>query len=83
VTRLVDMGIERYLVEDTVVGVVAQRLVRKISSHGYRGRAGLYEIMPGTSPQAGMRTLAQNGNLKVKRGLTSREEIARVIYLES
>jgi type II secretory ATPase GspE/PulE/Tfp pilus assembly ATPase PilB-like protein len=83
VTRLVDMGIERYLVEDAVVGVVAQRLVRKISSHGYKGRTGLYEIMPGTSPRTGMKTLAQNGNLKIKGGTTSREEIARVIYLES
>lgn len=30
ITRLVDMGIEPYLLSSTVVGVVAQRLVRKI-----------------------------------------------------
>lgn len=32
ITRLVDMGIEPYLLSSTVVGVLAQRLVRKICS---------------------------------------------------
>ncbi len=30
ITRLVDMGVEPYLVADAVVGVIAQRLVRKV-----------------------------------------------------
>lgn len=85
VTRLEDMGIEPYMVADSVVGIIAQRLVRRIcpkchvqkqmtdtdkfrlrlrgDSHpmiyepsesgcaycnnsGYRGRIGVYEIMP-------------------------------------
>jgi len=82
ITRLVDMGIEPYLLSSCMVGVMAQRLVRKICrdchSHytpteeelrslglpldtphlyhgtgcnscygsGYRGRHGLYELMP-------------------------------------
>ncbi len=33
ITRLIDMGIERYLVSSAVVGVIAQRLVRKICSN--------------------------------------------------
>lgn len=33
VTRLMDMGIEQYLVSASVIGVVAQRLVRKICPH--------------------------------------------------
>ncbi|GAB4389700.1 MAG: hypothetical protein Kow0025_16700 [Thermodesulfovibrionales bacterium] len=33
VTRLVDMGIENYLVASTLIGVMAQRLVRKICPH--------------------------------------------------
>lgn len=33
VTRLIDLGIEPYLVASTLVGVVAQRLVRKICEH--------------------------------------------------
>lgn len=32
ITRLVDMGVEPYLLSSTIVGVVAQRLVRKICS---------------------------------------------------
>lgn len=33
VTRLVDMGVEPYLVSSTVMGVLAQRLVRVICTH--------------------------------------------------
>ncbi len=33
VTRLIDMGLEPYLVTASLVGVVAQRLIRKICSH--------------------------------------------------
>jgi type IV pilus assembly protein PilB len=33
ITRLIDMGIEPYLINSTVVGVLAQRLVRRICSH--------------------------------------------------
>ena len=82
VTRLVDMGIDRYLVEASVSGVVAQRLIRKITAQGYQGRTGIYEVMLGTSPQPGMKTLAENGKLKVKQGMTTPEEVARVVYLE-
>jgi len=84
ITRLVDMGIEPYLLSSTVVGALAQRLVRRICpdckkeyaptkkeleslglkdismlyrgegcagcfGSGYRGRCGLYELMPLTS----------------------------------
>lgn len=81
-TRLVDMGIEPYLLSSSVIGVVAQRLVRKICpkcrtsysptsaelsdlglslnteelffgkgcndcfATGYKGRVGIYELMP-------------------------------------
>jgi type IV pilus assembly protein PilB len=57
ITRLLDMGIEPYLVADTVKGVVAQRLVRLVctscrgegceecSGTGYLGRTGIYEIL--------------------------------------
>jgi general secretion pathway protein E len=87
-TRLADMGIEPYLLSSSILGVLAQRLVRRICSDcntsytpskeelselnlkksdmsskkfhrgtgcdrcfqsGYRGRIGLYELMPVTS----------------------------------
>jgi general secretion pathway protein E len=59
VTRLVNMGIEPYLVAATVEGILAQRLVRVVcqqcqgaetgcdacSHTGYKGRTGIYELM--------------------------------------
>ena len=83
VNRLVDMGIERYLIEASVIGVVAQRLARKMTPNGYQGRTGIYEVMLGVFPQQGMKTLANNGKLKVNQKITNTEEVARVIYLES
>lgn len=37
ITRLIDMGIEPYLLSSTIAGVVAQRLVRKICPHCREG----------------------------------------------
>ena len=129
-TRLIDMGIEPYLVSSTLIGAMAQRLVRKICPHcktahppsaascpadlvlapgeilyqgagcascrqiGYRGRSGLYELMVVNdaisekimerSPVSqlirvakanGMRLLREDGWLKVRRGLTTPDEV--------
>ena len=129
--RLVDMGIEPYLVASALECVVAQRLARKLCEScrraaqvpagafglegdgmldvyepvgcsrcrgsGYRGRVGLFEVMLVTEEirsliirQAsaaevnrvavaqGMRTLREDGLLKVRRGLTSLAEVGRV-----
>ena len=83
ITRLLDMGVEQYLIGDSVVGIIAQRLVRRLcpkcktlrpasfdekkalripedqefnlyepvgckecNNIGYKGRVGVYEIMP-------------------------------------
>ncbi len=58
ITRLVDMGVEPYLLSSTIIGVLAQRLVRTLCSmcqgegcghcfgSGYKGRCGIYELMP-------------------------------------
>jgi general secretion pathway protein E len=59
VTRLVDMGIEPYLVASSITAVVSQRLVRRkcpecaagcaaCRNTGFRGRFGLFEILPVT-----------------------------------
>ncbi len=74
VTRLVDMGIEPFLVAATVQGVLAQRLVRTVCAAcnragcdacggtGYRGRTGLFELyVPGDADReliAGRASLA-------------------------
>uniref|UniRef100_UPI004057BD6B GspE/PulE family protein n=1 Tax=Acetatifactor sp. TaxID=1872090 RepID=UPI004057BD6B len=38
ITRLADMGLEPYLIGDAVVGVIAQRLVRRLCPHCKRAR---------------------------------------------
>ena len=38
ITRLIDMGIESYLIADSVVGVIAQRLVRRLCPECKKGR---------------------------------------------
>lgn len=48
VTRLVDMGVEPYLLSSSLLGVLAQRLVRKIDPkepEQLRGRTGIYELL--------------------------------------
>lgn len=38
ITRLIDMGVESYLLADSLVGIIAQRLVRKLCPHCKRER---------------------------------------------
>ncbi len=57
VTRLTDMGVEPFLLSSSLLGVLAQRLVRKLCSHcqgkgcehcghtGYQGRTGVFELL--------------------------------------
>ena len=137
VTRLGDIGIEPYVTASALIGVVAQRLVRRLcmdcrrpytpepetlramripqaeaaaltfyradgcekcSYTGYRGRLGIYEIMAvtddlrrliaqrGTEAQvreaavaAGMISLGEDCLLKVKAGITTPQELLRVV----
>jgi len=140
ITRLVDMGVEPFLVASSLMGVLAQRLVRVLCKDcrmpyfptpeelleigltpqqvretsggmlykpagceqcnhtGYRGRSGIYEMMliddeirqlilknvdSGTIKKAavtskGMRTLMDDGALKVLKGVTSIAEVLSV-----
>ena len=139
VTRLVDMGIEPFLVGSSLILIVAQRLIRKlcpvckvearvpkdalvrmgvlkdtseeivIYTHreggceacnhtGYKGRTAVHEILEideemrkliikgatsedikDLAKKKGMRTLYEAGILKVRKGITSLEEVARVL----
>jgi type II secretion system protein E len=139
-TRLIDMGIEPFLVASSVEAVMAQRLVRTICKHckteqkvdveylrkigfpaadistakvwhgagceecrqqGYQGRKGIYELLivneairplimnrssATTIAQralgSGMRTLRDDGWIKVKNGETTIEEVLRVTQME-
>ena len=135
VTRLLDMGIEPFLVSSSVESLIAQRLVRTICNSckeeykpepellrevgfphdeigkarfyrgrgceecrftGYKGRTGIYEILvmhenlrpliidrapssliKQTACSNGMKTLRDDGWLKVRMGVTTVEEVAR------
>jgi type IV pilus assembly protein PilB len=137
VTRLMDMGIEPYVIGSGLIGVVAQRLVRRLCTScrrqytpeaetlralsipdgaaaqfvfyravgcdecnqtGYRGRIALYEVMRVTDKvrrliaqragedlireaagEAGMISLGEDGLAKVKAGITTAEELLRVV----
>jgi type IV pilus assembly protein PilB len=137
ITRLIEMGIEPFLVASAIECVVAQRLARTLCSNckkrtiipaeilrdhgfaaqfdieayepvgcvrcgdmGYRGRTGLYEVMMMSAEirsltlqrssaeqiamvamREGMRRLREDGLDKVKSGLTSMAEVARVTGL--
>ena len=61
VTRLVDMGIEPYLLASTLSGVLAQRLVRKLvpgKKDAFKGRTGIYELLTVDEP---LRKLIHDG----------------------
>jgi general secretion pathway protein E len=69
VTRLTDMGVEPFLLSSSLLGVLAQRLVRKLCTHcrgpgcsecghtGYQGRTGVFELMVANEQ---IRTLIHN-----------------------
>ena len=131
-TRLVDMGVEPFLISSSLLAVLAQRLVRRICpdckttfmpeastleelglsgeqtfwrgegcplcmKSGYRGRTGIFELLPikneiralvnsgmdsvrikQAAVQSGMKTLFEDGVLKVKSGVTTLDEVMRV-----
>lgn len=138
-TRLNDLGVQPFLSAATILGVLAQRLVRMLCPHckqqvntdqqlwqqltqpwngtppeqvyeavgceqcrhtGYRGRVGLYEMMPlshelkrlvgqdasldqirQTAYQEGLQPLRLAGAKRIAEGLTSFEEVMRVVPL--
>jgi type II secretory ATPase GspE/PulE/Tfp pilus assembly ATPase PilB-like protein len=137
-TRLGDMGVEQFLITASLVGVLAQRLVRVICPRckdaytpptealrrlgldplqnkglrlhrgrgcdhchgtGYRGRIGVFELLVmndrlrgivvggasldqlrTTAQEQGMRLLWQDGVQKVLQGVTTVEELLRVVF---
>jgi type IV pilus assembly protein PilB len=137
-TRLTDMGIEPFLISSSVIGILAQRLVRTIcntcktefnppakslsdlgleaktdmklfhgkgcnvcKNSGYKGRTGLYELMTlndkikelvltktsssiikKAAREAGMKTLQDDGLIKVLDGATTIDEVMRVTMLD-
>jgi len=138
IARLNDMGVEPFLLSSSLVGIVAQRLVRKIcrdcghaytpddatltifrqygieitelrkgagcpscNGTGFKGRIAIHEVLPinreiknimMTSMNSndikqqmktdGIKTMMEDGLLKVEKGITTLEEILRVTTVE-
>ena len=139
IPRLVDMGVEPYLLPSSLLGVLGQRLVRQVCKHckqevpepekaleslritpprglpwrqwrgtgcaeckhtGYKGRVGIYELMTiderfhdpivarsggqeylRLAREKGMRTMLEDGLIKVAQGITTIEELLRATKL--
>lgn len=98
ITRLIDMGVEPYLLASTLKMVIAQRLVRKlINKNEFSGRVGIFEMIKidseiknyinETVDEDKIRKIAfkkynsllNDGEEKVKKGITSELEIKRVL----
>ena len=126
ISRLLDMGVEGFLISSALLGVLSQRLVRRIcpechgsghgtgadaaggakrcrncSGSGFRSRVGIYELMAvndeirqainshkdsseiaALARHNGMRTLREDGENKVRDGVTTPAEVARVCQLD-
>jgi len=99
ITRLIDMGVEPYLIASSLRMVIAQRLVRKIdpTSQELSGRIGIFESIlinddikeqihnKGSESEIkniafkDNNTLELDGQEKVNLGLTSEDELRRVL----
>lgn len=83
ITRLIDMGIEPYLISSSLVGVLAQRLVRLLclecrgegcegcAGIGFRSRRGIYELMALTP--ALQQQMIERGDANALRKIALRE----------
>ena len=136
ISRLLDMGVKKYLLADALAGIISQRLIRKVCTHcrksyrpekndlerigvspeeyghwfekvgcikcnytGYKGRTAIHEILPidkdiynlileGASSDIINKHAVQNGFITLKegciqafnKGITTYEEIMRILY---
>ncbi len=89
ITRLLNMGIAEYNLNSSLSLIIAQRLARKLCPHcktgcehchnGYLGRIGIFEVMQPQEPKTDTLTLHDAAQQKVREGLTSLEEINRIL----
>ncbi|MGD9083139.1 MAG: GspE/PulE family protein, partial [Desulfobacterales bacterium] len=63
ITRLLDLGVPSFLIQSTLVGIMAQRLVRKICNHCMES----FEMETAELKAMGL-DVKQNGRIKLKRG---------------
>ncbi|WP_072827244.1 GspE/PulE family protein [Fibrobacter sp. UWB12] len=86
-SRLIDLGISQSILNETLLGVFAQRLVRKLdknesckSTHHYKGRTVVCELLlPNNTYADG--TMQENAAHLIQQEITTEEEIMRVLGL--
>jgi general secretion pathway protein E len=67
ITRLLDMGVEDYLLTSTVNGILAQRLVRRLD----REQAQRYEALPEVVEEFGLRRYRPEGKVELYKPIPS------------
>ena len=85
--RLIDMGVEPYLLHATLIGSLSQRLVRRINSttNSYQGRLGLFEYVEIPSSDIDWNhvdtylyvSLQDSAQIAINSGITTVEEVHR------
>jgi type II secretory ATPase GspE/PulE/Tfp pilus assembly ATPase PilB-like protein len=87
VTRLIDMGVEPYLVSSALVGVVAQRLLRKVCSYckeEYEARDHEKELLKVKDISASLTLVRARGCQNCNNtGYSGREGIFELMYLSN
>ncbi len=77
-SRLRDLGIDQQSLGESLLGIVAQRLVRKRQEHSYKGRTVIAEILrPDKSYVNG--SLQEAARRIVQQGITDQAEVLRVM----
>ena len=84
-SRLLDLGIQKSILEEALLGVFAQRLVRRLdkttsqeSTPQYKGRTVVCELLlPNNTYADG--TMQENATHLIHQGITTAEEIERVL----
>ena len=83
--RLLDLGVPKGILDEALLGVFAQRLVRKLdkttsheSSPHYKGRTVVCELLLPNNTYADS-TMQENARKLVESGITTAEEIERVL----
>ncbi len=78
-TRLQDLGIHQSLFRESLLGVVAQRLLRKGNrEQGYRGRIAAVEFLTPDGKYAGG-SMEEYARQLVQKGITDKAELQRVL----
>lgn len=78
-TRLMDLGIPQNIIKESLLGIVAQRLVRKGSlSKGYKGRIAIVEFLRADGSYV-EGTLQEQAKELIRKGITDEEEVKRVV----